>query len=257
MSDEKFVNDVMKAVDWAKRIEIAYRAIVRIVEQTRKYDITSTDYISLLNARYSMAKKILDFNFKDSENIEYKVELDDTINSYLSNDDHWRQAQTRINEVLNELNHFMAEFSDVKPSEQIEAKYIDELVKPVNTLLAKYHKENSKPSNVVYELTLDVGNSDYYLNGVFVYHTNFGGSDDVLQKAFQQQGPVKEYVSDKPINTSSIRGNFNLPDELKKRMIKSSHSRRGIIICSVITQADVTRLGIDTAKVDDWLEAQK
>jgi len=251
------VKDLLATVDWAKRIEIAYRAIVRIIEQTRKHNITSTDYISLLNARYSMAKKMLDFNFENSDNAEYKVELDDTFNKYLSDDAHWQQTQTKINEVLNELNHFMVEFSDVKPSKAIETKYLDELVKPVNTLLDKYLKENIKDDDVVYELTLDMASSDYYLNGVFVYHTNLGSSDDVLQKAFEQQGPVKEYVSDKPVNTSSIRGNFNLPEALKRVMIKSSNNRRGIIIRSVITRADIVKRNIDTAEIDAWLEAQK
>lgn len=257
MMSKKDVKDLLETIDWAKRIEIAYRVIVRIIEQTRKHNITSTDYISLLNAHYSMAKKMLDFNFENSDNAEYEVELDDTFNKYLSDDAHWQQAQTKINEVLNELNHFMSEFSDVKPSEAIETKYLDELVKPVNTLLDKYLEENIKDDDVVYELTLDMASSDYYLNGVFVYHTNLGGSDDVLQKAFEQQGTVKEYVSDKPVNTSSIRGNFNLPEALKRVMIKSSNNRRGIIIRSVITRADIVKRNIDTAEIDAWLEAQK
>jgi len=254
---KKDVNELITAVDWAKRIEIAYRAIAHIIEQTRKYNISSTGYVSQLNARYSMAKKLLDFNFENKGDAEYKVALDDTINKYLSDDAHWTQTQTHINEVLNELNHFMNEFSEVKPSEEIETKYIDELVRPVNTLLAKYHKENTKPDDVVYELTLDVGSSDYYLNGVFIYHTKLGGSDDVLQKAFEQQGIVKEYVSDKAVNTSSVRGNFNLPDELKRVMIKATNSRRGIFIRSIITRADIVKYGIDTAKVDEWLKTQK
>lgn len=254
---EKDVKELISAVDWAKRIEITYRAIVRIIEQTRKYDITSTDYVSLLNARYLVAKQMLEFNFEDNDNTEYKVALDDTINKYLSDDTHWQQAQTRINEVLNELHHFMTEFSEVKPSKEIEAKYLEELVKPVNTLLAKYHKENSKPDDVAYKLTLDVGGSDYYLNDMLIYHTNLGGSDDVLQKAFEQKGPIKEYVSDKPVNTSSIRGNFNLPETLKRVMIKATNNRRGIFIRSVITKADIAKYGIDTAEVDAWLETQK
>lgn len=254
---KKDVTDLIDTVDWAKRIEIAYRVIVRIIEQTRKHNITSTDYISLLNAHYSMAKKMLDFNFENSDNNEYKVELNNTFNKYLSDDIHWQQTQAKINEVLNELHHFMAEFSDVKPSKEIEDKYLDKLVKPVNTLLAKYHKENTKDDDTVYELTLDMASSDYYLNGVFVYHTNLGGSDDVLQKAFEQQGPVKEYVSDKPVNTSSIRGNFNLPEALKRVMIKSSNNRRGIIIRSVITRADIAKRNINTSEIDAWLEAQK
>lgn len=257
MTNENTIKDVIEMVDWAKRIEITYRAIVRIVEQTRRYNITSTNYVSLLNARYSVAKQMLDFNFEDNDNTEYKVALDDTFNGYLSDDAHWQQTQTHINEVLNELHHFMSEFSEVKPSIEIEAKYIEELVKPVNTLLAKYHKENAKPDDVVYELTLDVGSSDYYLNGVFIYHTKLGGSDDVLQKAFEQKGPIKEYVSDKPVNTSSIRGNFNLPEALKRIMIKATNNRRGIFFRSVITKTDILKYGIDTAEVDAWLDAQK
>ena len=249
----------MTAIDWAKRIEIIYRSISHTIEQTRKHSITSTDYVSLLNAHYRAAKKMLDLNFEIRGNIddEYKVELDNTINKYLSDEEHWTKTQIKINEALNELNYFMNEFSEIKPSEEIETKYINELIKPVNTLLAKYQQKNSSPEDIVYKLSIDAGGSDYYLNDVLIYHTKLGTSDDVMQMAFQKKGVIKEYISDKNINTSSIRGNFNLPNTLKRAMIKSTNNKRGIRIRSVITEADIVKYDIDRSEVDEWLRRQQ
>lgn len=253
-------------VDWAKRIEIAYRAIVRIVEQTRKYEITSTDYASQLNAYYSMAKQILDFNFEDNINAEYKVQLDDTFNKYLSDDTHWKQTQIKINEVLNELNHFMAEFSDIKPSEQIEAKYIDELVKPVNTLLAKYHKENSNPDDVLYELDYNDFSYSLLLNGVKIYQAKDAGTQLVLKTVFAQSGKERQssdFVgpdgNPKKVNTTSMKNNIqnisHMPESLYY-LFKSFNNKKGIKIITNITQEDLTNRGINAVEIDDWLNSK-
>jgi hypothetical protein len=148
-----------------------------------------------------------------------------------------------------------ADFS-IPASKEIERKYLDELVVPVNNLLAKYLNENAKNDDVVYELTFDAIRSDYYLNGILIYHTKLGGADDVLQKAFEQSGPIKKYVSDRAVNTTSIRNNFNLPPSLKRIMIKSSNNNKGLILHTAITRADIATYNIDASEVDNWLKAQ-
>lgn len=266
MTNENTIKDVIKMADWAKRIEIAYRAIVRIIEQTRKYEITSTDYVSQLNAYYSMAKHILDFNFEDNLNAEYKVQLDDTFNKYLTDDAHWQQTQIKINEVLNELNHFMAEFSEVTPSKEIEAKYIDELVRPVNSLLAKYHKHNSNTDDAVYELIYNDFSYSLLLNGLKIYQAKDASTQIALRTVFAQSGKERQannFVgadgNTKKVNTVSMKNNIQtiskMPESLNY-LLKTYDSGRGIKIITQITRSDVSGKGLDTAEIDDWLNSK-
>ena len=263
---KKDVKDLLATIDWAKRIEIAYRVIVRIIEQTRKHNITSTDYISLLNARYSMAKKMLDFNFENNDNAEYKIELDDTFNKYLSDDTHWQQTQTKINEVLNELNHFMAEFSDVKPSEVIETKYLDELVKPVNTLLTKYHKENSSPNDVIYELTYDDFSYALLFKGVNIYRAKDAGTQVALRSVFAQSGKEREATNfveydgkPKSVNTVSMKNNIQTISKMPESLyylLKTFNSGKGIKVITQITRSDISQKNLNTSEIDEWLNTK-
>lgn len=266
MSGKNTIKDVIETIDWAKRVEISYRAIVRIIEQTRKYSITSTDYITLLNARYSMAKKMLDFNFKNGKNSEYKVELDDTFDDYLSTEIRWKQTQSEINKVLNELTHFMAEFNDIQPSKEIEASYIDELVRPVNTLLAKYQKENSRPNDVIYELTYNGFTYELMINDIKIYQAKDAGTQLVLSTVFSETGILKQASNflgsdgnPKKVNTVSVKNNIQTKSNMPKSLnyiFKSFDKKQGIKIITQITQKDLSDRGIKAVEIDDWLNSK-
>lgn len=260
MNDNHTTASPENIVDWLKRVEITYRAIIRIIEVVRDYDISATRYVTQFDGYYGMAISMLDFLFSPKmsptdEVLEYKVELDKTLSMYLSDAEHWSHTQHQINNALMIVRSEQADFS-TPASKEIEQKYIDELVIPVNKLLSKYLSENTKNDDVVYELTFDAIRSDYYLNGVLIYHTKLGGADDILQKAFEQSGPIKKFVSDRAVNTSSIRNNFNLVPSLKRIMIKASDNNKGLILHTTITRADLATYNIDATEVDNWLKTQ-
>ncbi len=260
MNDNHTTASPENLVDWLKRVEITYRAIIRIIEVVRDYDISTTRYVTQFDGYYGMATGMLDFLFSTKmsptdEVLEYKVELDKTLSKYLSDTGHWSHAQHAINNALMMIRFDQADFA-IPASKEIEQKYLNELVVPVNNLLARYLNENTNNDDVVYELTFDAMRSDYYLNGVLIYHTKLSGADDVLQKAFEQSGPTKKYVSDKAVNTSSIRNNFNLHPSLKRIMIKATDNKKGLTLHTAITRAEIASYNIDTSEVDNWLKAQ-
>ena len=258
---------LLKTIDWLKRVEIIYRAVVHIVEEMRKHDITTTDYVSLLNAHYRTAVKMLDFLFSAEampvdDVFEYKIELDNTLSKYLTDDKHWKQTQINLNETLMEIVGVIADFN-IPVSKAIEDNYIQRLVAPVNTLLAKYHKEHIKSDDVVYRLTYDAMNSDLYLNDKKIYHAKIGGADLVFNTLFDQTGPLKqssEFFDDnnkkKIINAVSTINNIKkMPRSLRNYMMSSYNDGNGIKIITEVKRTDIDKQNINSAEVDRFLEA--
>lgn len=247
-------------VDWLKRVEIAYMAIVHIVEEIRKYDITDTNYIRYFDLYYRGAKDMLGLLFGDDhvpteETKKYHVELDSTFSKYLADEKHWKQAQVKINETLMMATEQLADFG-IPTSREIEKGYIERLVVPVNTLLAKYHKEHGKADDIIYRLTYD-NMSNLYLNDVLIYHAKLGGTDDVLNALFEQDGPVKQVVLNQAsVNTVSIINNIKIPKDLRGFMMKSSHKGKGIKMIAEVKRSDIARYNINTAEVDEWLKSK-
>ena len=245
-------------VDWLKRVEIAYRAIAHIIDIVRDNDISATSYVTKFDAHYAMAVGMLEFLFSPKmsptdEFLKYKVTFDSTISKYVSDAEYWKQTQTKINEALMMIRSEQADF-DIKAEKQIESKYIQGLVSPVNILLDDYIAERAKDDKPLYTLTYDAMRSDLYLNDVKIYHAKLSGADAVLDEAFDQTGPIKKVVSDKAnVNTVSIINNIKMPKDLRSFMFRSHSNRKGITIAPIVTRADIAKEHIDTYEVNQWL----
>lgn len=258
MNDNHTTESPENLVDWLRRVEIVYRSIAHIIDTVRDNDISSTSYVTRFDAYYAMAIGMLDFLFSPKmsptdEILEYKVKFDTTISKYVSNDEHWKQTQIKINGALMMLRSEQFSF-DIKPEKEIEQKYLKELVSPVNRLLDEYLAEQAKDDDTVYTLTYNAMRSDLFLNDIKIYHAKMSGADTVFNDAFDQTGPIKKVVSEKA-NTVSIINNIKMPKSLRSFMFRSHSNRKGITIISVITRADIAREHIDTYEVNNWLKS--
>lgn len=260
MNDNHTTESPENLVDWLKRVEIVYRATAHIVDTVRDNGISSTSYVTRFDAYYAMAIGMLDFLFSPKmsptdEILDYKVKFDKTIGKYVSNDEHWKQTQIKINEALMMIRSEQADF-DIKAETEIEKKYLKELVAPVNKLLDEYLAERAKDDDAVYTLTYDAMRSDLYLNDIKIYHAKMSGADAVFNEAFDQTGPIKKVTVKKVgVNTGSIINNIKMPKDLRNFMLNSHSNYKGITITSVVSRADIAKEHIDTYEVNQWLKS--